>query len=256
MKDAAFQSKSLVREARYRIILPSAYADSDRRFPVLYLLHGLYGDRTNWSDLTKLSDYAHSLDLIVVMPDAGNSWYANSFANPTDRYDDFILLDLIPEIEARYRTLASRAGRAIAGLSMGGYGALKFALKDPAKFFFAGSMTGALSAPLDLGNEVEEFREGLMQAFGPADDPRRSQNDVFSLAAAADPAQLPYFYLDCGTQDSFLATNRRFAALLQSRRISYEYHELPGGHEWPYWDGRIPSFLIALFSELQSSGVK
>lgn len=252
MNDATFYSKSLQRESRYRVILPSAYSDPARRFPILYLLHGLYGDRTNWADLTKLSDHVRSLGLIVVMPDAGNSWYANSFANPAGRYDDFILLDLIPEIELGYRTLAVRAGRAIAGLSMGGYGALKFALKHPQMFFFAGSMTGALSAPLDLGNEVEEFREGLAQAFGPPEDPRRSQNDVFSLAEAADPARLPYLYLDCGAQDSFLATNRRFAALLQSRGIPYEYHELPGGHEWTYWDGRIPSVLIALFSKFET----
>ena len=250
MNDVLFPSKSLAREARYRIILPSAYASSDRRFPVLYLLHGLYGDRTNWAELTKLSDYARPLDLIIVMPDAGNSWYANSFAIPAERFDDFILLDLIPEIESNYRALATRAGRAIAGLSMGGYGALKFALKHPQMFFLAGSMTGALSAPLDLGNEVEEFREGLQNAFGPSNNPQRAQNDVFALARAADPAHLPYIYLDCGAQDGFLATNRRFAALLQSRGIPYEFHELPGGHEWPYWDSRLPILLSVLFANL------
>jgi putative tributyrin esterase len=244
--DAAFQSAALAREARYRVLPPSGYADSARRFPVLYLLHGLYGDRTNWSELTNLSDYVRSLDLIVAMPDAANSWYTNSFAHPNDRYDDFILQDFIPEIEARYRTLSSRATRAIAGLSMGGYGALKFALRHPSLFVFAGSMTGALSAPLSLADEVAEYREGLLQAFGPHADPRRAQNDVFGLARSVDPAALPYIYLDCGAQDHFLAINRQFAALLQSRSIPYEFHELPGAHEWPYWDSRLPAVLDAL----------
>jgi len=256
MKDSSFYSKSLAREVSYRVLLPSQYNSAQPPFPVLYLLHGLYGDRTNWSELTKLTEYARSLDWIIVMPDAGNSWYANSIANPKDRYDDFVIQDLIPEIETKYRTFASRSGRAIAGLSMGGYGSLKFALKQPSLFCFAGSMTGALSAPLNLGNEVEEFREGLLNAFGTADDPRREQNDVFSLARAADPAQLPYIYLDCGAQDSFLGINRRFANLLQSRGIRYEYHELPGGHEWQYWDGRLPTVLDVARSKIQESPEK
>ena len=252
MLDAAFHSKSLSREARYRVLLPASYSESDRRFPVLYLLHGLYGDRTNWSELTKLSDFARSLELIVAMPDAGNSWYMNSAAHPEDRYNDFIVRDFIPEIEARYRTHSSRATRAVAGLSMGGYGALKFALQHPSLFFFAGSMTGALSAPLLLADEVAEFREGLLAAFGPPADPRRAENDVFSLARAADPGALPYLYLDCGIQDGFLSINRQFAAFLQSRSIAYEFHELPGAHEWPYWDSRLPVVLDALARRLPS----
>ncbi|MGA8145589.1 MAG: alpha/beta hydrolase-fold protein [Candidatus Acidiferrales bacterium] len=103
-----------------------------------------------------------------------------------------------------------------------------------------------------FSNEVEEFRDGLLQAFGPPGDPRRAQNDVFSLACAAGPAKLSYLYLDCGSQDGFLATNRQFATLLQSRSIPYEYHELPGGHEWPYWDSRLPIVLTALMSRIQS----
>jgi putative tributyrin esterase len=253
MKDLSFYGKSVAREVSYRVLLPSRYEDGQQRFPVLYLLHGLYGDRTNWSELTKLTEYARSLDLIIVMPDAGNSWYANSFTNPNDRYDDFIIQDLISEIETKYRILASRSARAIAGLSMGGYGSLKFALKYPSLFCFAGSMTGALSAPLNLGDEVEEFREGLLKAFGPSDDLRRERNDVFSLARIAAPGRLPYIYLDCGAQDSFLVINRRFASLLQSRGISYEYHELPGGHEWQYWDGRLSTLLEVLQSKIQAS---
>jgi S-formylglutathione hydrolase FrmB len=246
MKDAAFQSASLGREATCRILLPADYEISGVRYPVLYLLHGLYGDRTNLSMLTKLSEHARSYKLIIVMPDAGNSWYANSFSEPHDRYDDFILRELISWVDATYRTKPQREFRAIAGLSMGGYGALKFSLKRPDLFAFTGSMTGALHAPLGLGEEVAEFREDLLKAFGPPGNPLRAQNDVFALADAADPARLPYIYVDCGIQDGFLSINRQFAALLEQRKIRYEYHELPGGHEWEYWDSRLPSVLRAL----------
>lgn len=246
MNDETFYSESLGRQVRYRILLPVGYADSGARFPVLYLLHGLYGDRGNWSELTKLADYGRSQKIIIVMPDAANSWYVNSQSNAADRYEDFIHLELIAEIDRRYRTIPDRQARAIAGLSMGGYGALKFSLKYPELFIFAASMTGALSAPLDLGDQVMEFRDELLKAFGPHGDPCREQNDVFSLARVAKPAHLPYLCLDCGVQDSFLATNRDFVALLKDREIAYEYHEYQGGHEWEYWDERLHSVLQLL----------
>ena len=133
---------------------------------------------------------------------------------------------------------------------MGGYGAIKFALKNPTGFVFVGSMTGALSAPNDLGNQVPEFRDGLLTVFGTPGHPNRARNDVFALATQADPTALPYFYLDCGISDGFLQTNRDFAALLQKRGIPYEYHELPGAHEWEYWDSRLATMLSVLRNRL------
>lgn len=245
MKDEQFHSPSLARDVHYRIIHPAGYAkNSAERFPVLYLLHGLYGDRTNWSELTKIAEQARPHKFLIVMPDGANSWYVNSYASPHDHFEDFIFRDLIAEIDSRHRTIADRTGRAIAGLSMGGYGSLKFALKYPERFIFAGSMTGALSAPLNLADEAAEFRDDLLKAFGPPGNPSRTQNDVFALAAKVSPTNLPYLYMDCGTSDSFLPVNRQFAALLQKRNIPYEYHEFPGGHEWPYWDARLPAVLL------------
>jgi putative tributyrin esterase len=254
LNDETFLSKSLGRRAPYRVSLPVGYVDSRARFPVLYLLHGLYGDRTNWSQLTKLADYARSERIIIVMPDAANSWYMNSQSNAQDQYENLIYRDLIAEVDMRYRTIPERKARAVAGLSMGGYGALKFSLKYPELFVCAASMTGALSAPLDLGDQVAEFRDDLLKAFGAPGDSCREQNDVFSLARDADPALMPYLYLDCGVQDSFLATNRDFVALLRVRKIAYEYHEYQGGHEWEYWDRRLPSVLHVLSEHFDLSG--
>lgn len=247
VQDIVVQSSALQRPVKVRVLLPVGYQASRRSYPVLYLLHGLYGDYTNWDKLTRLEDYTRTLPFIVVMPDAGNSWYVNSATVPAGKFEDFFTADVIPAIEHKYRVLADRDDRAIAGLSMGGYGALKYGLKHPDLFSLVGSFSGALNAPLDLSQEEPKFAPYLDAAYGPANSATRTANDLFRLAAAADPRSAPYFYLDCGTSDPwFIPTNRAFVALLRDRHIAYEYHESPGGHDWQYWDRRLPVFLQLL----------
>jgi putative tributyrin esterase len=246
VRDGSFKSVALKREAKYRIYLPHAYSASTRRFPVLYLLHGLYGDYRNWDTMTHLARYMAGRDCIVVMPDAGNSWYANSISQPADRFEDFIAKDLVVEIDHRYRTVRERQGRAVAGLSMGGYGAIKFALKYPEEYVFAGSLSGALDAARDLANQVAEYHDQLIKVLGKGDNPVRGENDVFALLKKTDPAQVPYLYLACGSADRFLKINREFVSELSARKIAYEYHETPGGHDWQYWDRAVRPMLDAL----------
>ncbi len=251
--DGVFHSESLQRDMHYRILLPRGYQTIANRFAVLYLLHGLYGDYTNWDTHTKLKQYAEPLPLIIVMPDAGDSWYTNSATVPGDRFEDYIVKDLIPEIDSHYRTIRSRHARAIAGLSMGGYGAMKFALKYPEMFAFAGSLSGAFDAPRDLDVRVPEFRDKLLAVFGPSGDANRSANDLLLLLDHVDAASLPYLYFGCGTQDAFLAINREFVSSLPRRKIGYEYHETPGSHTWDYWDRAAQNLLRSLSKVLNPS---
>ncbi|MBZ5702583.1 MAG: esterase family protein [Acidobacteriia bacterium] len=246
LRDGTFRSAALGREVRYRILLPAGYGQSQERYPALYLLHGLSGNFEDWSTRTGLVRYAQGLRLIIVMPDAGDSWYVNWDSDPVRKYGDYIAKDLLAEIDEHYRTIRAPHGRAIAGLSMGGYGAVAFALKYPQLFAFAGSFSGALTAAADLDSTHPVYREGLLKAFGPAGSATRTQNDVFTLLKKSPPANLPYFYIDCGTSDSFLSANRAFAALLQAQNAAYEYHETPGGHTWSYWDERVRSLLEVL----------
>jgi S-formylglutathione hydrolase FrmB len=246
LQDASFHSISLNREMHYRILLPANYDASVRRYPTLFLLHGLYGDYKNWSTLTSLAKYARNVNLIIAMPDAGNSWYVDSATNPEDKYEDYIVQDFIREVDGRYRTKPERSARAIAGLSMGGYAAVKFGLKYPDKFSYAAGISAALNAAEDLDQTHPEFRDSLQKAYGEAGNPVRQQNDVFPLLAGADAKFLPYLYLDCGADDMFLGVNRRFVVQLQQSKIPYEFHEMPGGHEWKYWDGAIERFLSVL----------
>ena len=154
--DKAFHSASLNRDMRYRVLLPHGYRTGTKRFAVLYLLHGLYGDYTNWTSNTKLAQYAGPFPLLIVMPDAGDSWYINSATVPKDKFEDYIVEDLIPEIDSHFRTIPKRSGRAIAGLSMGGYGEVKVGLKHPLVVAFAGSGRGAFDAPLGRVSRVLE----------------------------------------------------------------------------------------------------
>jgi S-formylglutathione hydrolase FrmB len=241
LEDRTFTSQALDRRASYRVMLPEDYAGSARRYPVLYLLHGLTGSYKDWGDRTRLVDHLAGMDLIVVMPDAGDSWYVNV---GDERYEDYVALDLVGEVERQFRTEAGRPGRIIAGLSMGGYGAVKIALRHPDRFAIAGSFSGAFSIVRD-GKRGEWFRDpaAFERTFGPPGSPRRIENDVYELVRHASPRTLPYFYLDCGRDDFLLPANRDLVTLLKRRGIAYEYHEVAGAHSWEYWDRRLPEFL-------------
>jgi putative tributyrin esterase len=245
-QDASFRSDSLQREMKYRVFLPRGYETSAKRYPVLYLLHGLYGDFQNWSSKTNLASWAENLELIIAMPDAGNSWYVNSATNESDKFEDYIVRDFVAEVDSNFRTIRERRARGIAGLSMGGYAAMNLSLKHPQLFSFVGAISAALDAPVNLDERKPEFRDGLQKAFGPHGSGTRTANDVLAEVMKAEKADLPYFYMDCGEDDLFLIPNRQLAARLQGKKVPYEYHEFPGDHTWEYWDQSIRRFLLAL----------
>ncbi len=245
IRDAVFHSTSLQRDMRYRVLLPQHY-ENGGRFPVLYLLHGLYGDYLNWDTRTKLENYTRNLQLLIVMPDGDDSWYTNSATVPADKFEDYIAKDLISEIDEKYRTIGERHARAIAGLSMGGYGAMKLGIRYPDLFAFAGSLSGALNAPQNLDTLRPEFRAKLLEVFGNEGSQQRAENDIFLLLNSPRQTSYPYFYLACGTGDFFLETNRALTLQLSSRKLVYEYHETPGAHTWEYWDSALEPMLHAM----------
>ncbi len=256
-EDFKLNSKLMAREMPYRIILPNGYGSSNNKnaigkplsYPVLYLLHGLTGHYGNWVDKTKLADYAAKYNYIIVMPEGDNGWYTDSATVPNDKYESYIIKELIPEIDKKYRTISDREHRIIAGLSMGGYGAIKFGLKYPEMFSLVGSFSGALGAASWTEKElgVNNFiSKSIMGIYGAADSETRKENDVFKMIREipADKIKsLPFFYLACGTEDMLYQSNREFAALLQEKKIPHEFRELPGIHDWKFWDAQIQEFL-------------
>lgn len=242
--DREFPSKSLGRTMRYRVIVPADYDRTTRHYPALYLLHGLYGDFENWETRTNLVQDAEKYQFIIVMPDAGDSWYTNSATIPQDRFEDYVVKDVIDEAEKSWRIIRSPHRRAIAGLSMGGYAAVKFALRYPGMFAVAASISGAMNpTSADMVRLQPKFEPNLSNVFGPQGSEARRFNDVYELARTADPSAVPYLYLDIGNQDWTLLSDRELVAILSTRKYRYEYHEYPGIHSWEYWDRRIPAVL-------------
>ncbi len=255
------KSALLGRTISYRILYPIKYYSADKRdtrFPVLYLLHGVSGQSNNWLKKTGVAGYATQYDLFIVMVEGGNGWYTDSATIPPDKYESYILSELIPDVEKRFRVSTQREGRAIAGLSMGGYGAFKFGLKHPEMFALAASMSGAFGAASWTEKELKDpgaARDSVLQTFGPADSPTRAANDVFKLAREVSAKRikpLPYLYFDCGTEDFLFSNNRELVSLFVELKIPHEYRQLPGTHAWTYWDGQIQEILRLAAKELRA----
>ena len=241
-----FQSKLVNATLPYSVVLPTDYETSGTtRYPVLYLLHGLTGHYNDWLSRTNLADYAAQYRLIVVTPEGNDSWYIDGATSPLEKYESYILKELIPDVQQRYRTIEARYGRAIAGLSMGGYGALKFGLKSPATFVFAGSMSGAFAVTRFSEKDVGSAGwQTSLKLFGAVDSDTRKQNDLFELIKQMPSNRvgaLPFFYFDCGTEDSPLIFpyHGELAGLMAQKKIAHEYRQLPGDHSWGYWDRQV-----------------
>ncbi|MBA2340478.1 MAG: hypothetical protein H0V88_08790 [Pyrinomonadaceae bacterium] len=252
-----FKSSLVGAELPYEVLLPPDYnlaASNAKRYPVLYLLHGLGGNPRSWFNLG-VSEAASRYSLIVVLAEGRDSFYTDSASAPAEKFESYFVRELAPDVDRRFRTVASRDGRAVGGLSMGGYGALKFAIKYPEMFAVAASMSGAISSsswqkPEDL---PASLRSLLVKIFGAPDSPTHTSNDLFRLLAEMSPerrAQLPFLYFDCGTEDFLFESNRQFAALLNERKIKHEYRELPGSHEQKYWRRQLPEVFETIAREL------
>jgi putative tributyrin esterase len=239
-------SKLTGREMSYRVILPTSYNNSNETifYPVIYLLHGLGGHFDNWTEKTNLGQYSLGFQCIIVTPEGNDGWYTDSVSVPNDKYESYIVEELIPEIEKKFHAKSDRAHRVIAGLSMGGYGALKFGLKYSDKFILAGSFSGALGIT-DLPAASKQF-VSVKNVFGEDGSQTRKANDIFKILREM-PAEkmggLPFLYVACGTEDFLFSNNQDFMKLMTEKKAKHEYRELPGTHSWPFWDGQIQEFL-------------
>jgi S-formylglutathione hydrolase FrmB len=249
-----FQSESLGQERAFNILLPLDYESSTSRYPVLYLLHGYGDDNTAWSYMTNLSGNAARHRVIIVMPDASKSWYVNGAADPKARFEDYIMKDLIAYVDSHYRTVPLPRARAVAGLSMGGYGAAFLGLKHYGTFTAMGLFSGALSmahdVPKENPHETEQdrrFQQELAAVLGPVGSPERQQRDPLALLEKVPPAEMPMIYVACGGQDFLLSQNHEFIQLLAEKKIPYEYREIsPRVHSWDFWDDQVNIFLDLL----------
>jgi S-formylglutathione hydrolase FrmB len=217
---------------------------SDGPPPVLYLLHGLSDDDTIWLRRTSIERYASPLGLAVVMPQVNRSFYTDEAYG--GRYWTFLSEELPQLVGSLFRVSDRREDTFVAGLSMGGYGAFKWALRQPERFAGAASLSGAVDiAGLRTGRERPEDPRMFERIFGDR-DPAGTEDDLHSLLTRADPASLPSLYLCCGTEDALIDDNRAFADACTAAGVPLRSSFGPGDHDWAYWDSQIQDVLAWL----------
>lgn len=247
-------NKSLGRMSSCTAITPEGHGPGP--FPVFYLLHGLSDDHTAWTRRTSLERYVAPWPLIVVMPNGERGWYTDAPDQVNAAYESSLIQDLIGWIDGTFQTIASREGRVIGGLSMGGYGAFKLALKYPHLFRAAVSHSGAITfASHSMRNIDPSGERGWLREFLPifGEDSRGGPEDVLALAEKIDRALLPALRFDCGVDDRLIGENRKVHAHLTQLGIAHEYEEFPGAHDWSYWDKHVQSALRFFVGHLNIS---
>ena len=245
--DIHFFSKILMNQAAVSVLLPD---EGEGPFPVLYLLHGISNDHTHWVRKSNVERYAAAHRLAVVMPSVGRSYYADQKVGYD--YFTYVAQELPQVMGAMFPLSQRRDDTFVAGLSMGGYGAVKLALNYPERYGAAASFSGCLDlegligsmtaqglASQPLPDKLRRGADELKRALGSPEEFSGSPNDLMSLAKAADPARCPALYLSCGTEDPLMGCNRSFTAMLDQNGIPYTWFDGPGGHDWEFWDSQI-----------------
>lgn len=245
---------SALGETRYSVILPDDYDDpaaQARRYPVVYLLHGIGGHEDEWLAGSRIAEYAAGRGMILVCADAGQRCYVDS-ADGASLCETMAARDLVAFMDQRYRTIPRREARGLMGLSMGGYGALYLSLRHPHTFSAAVSLSGALhigQAP------IRERRPDLAQVdrLFPPTRSGREPWDLFAQVRIAPSIirQGVRWKLLCGVEDSLIEINRAFHHFLHSYDVPHLYDEYPGAHTWSFWDAHATESLLFLGAQLQ-----
>jgi S-formylglutathione hydrolase FrmB len=226
-------SNALQKHTAANVILPEV---GEPPYPTLYLLHGLSDDHTAWARNTSIERYVSGLPLIVVMPDGGRGFYLD--AAEGFQFGAAIGTELPERIERTFPAKRTRDGRALAGLSMGGYGALRLALTHPDRFCAAASLSGAVGwghFPIDWADKPysPEFQRVLGKDFV------GTTADIWHTATQLSPEERPALRFDCGEDDFLFAHNQALHTFFAEKGVTHEYAEHPGAHNWAYWDEHI-----------------
>lgn len=240
LSELHYFSMALGKMTAATVILPEGEGVPPGPYPVFYLLHGLSDDYTVWQRRTSIERYVEGMPLIVVMADGGRGWYTD--AREGYAYETAIVRDLVGLVDRVYHTDPRREARVIGGLSMGGYGAAKLALKHPDVFCSTVSHSGALAIAHRSFDQDDDRDRELTRIFGR--HPRGGPDDLFALVEGIEQRSRPALRIDCGVDDFLIDQNRAFHGRLEELDIPHEYEEFPGAHTWDYWDRHIQEALV------------
>lgn len=237
----AVHSASMHKEIPCVIVKPDSYSGNDRRYPVVYLLHGHSGSYASWiKGMPNIKDDADLYQILLVCPDGGNnSWYFDSPIDSTRKYETHVSKEVVEFVDANYRTIPDRNHRAITGLSMGGHGALYIALRHADTFGAAGSTSG--------GVDIRPFKNRWQIDQQIGDTVRHEKNwETMTIVNMIDryPAASLAIIFDCGTEDFFYAVNTSLHEKMLRLHLPHDYSERPGGHTVAYWKNSIDFQLL------------
>lgn len=242
-------SKRMQKDFKCVVIKPAAYKNRQESFPVIYLLHGYSGWYSNWllrvPELTTLADQHR---LMIVCPDGGySSWYIDSPVDSASQFETYIAGEVISFIDARYRTIARRTGRAITGLSMGGHGGLYLGFRHAGLYGACGSMSGGMNLrPFSKSWDLVKL---LGDTLHHADN---WKNYSVINVVEQQPADSLAILIDCGTEDFFYEVNHALHEKLLRLKIPHDYIERPGRHDWAYWRNAV-TYQVLFFSRYFAS---
>jgi enterochelin esterase-like enzyme len=245
----SMSSTILVKPVNYAVYLPPDYSSSERRYPVVYLLHGYTDNESGWIQFGEVQLAADRAiagreipPMIIVMPDGGVSWYINN-ADGSERWEDMFIQEFIPYIDKTYRTRPKKEFRGIAGLSMGGHGSLVQSLKHPDLFAACAAFSSAVWTEKEIRKMAEGSRNELFtKLFGQTED-KSPYTDHFKANSAIDlmnsltkeQVERVRYYIDCGDDDFLYKGNAALHVLMRDKGIKHEYRVRDGGHTWSYW---------------------
>ena len=245
-----FHSQALHEAVQMDVLLPDKpqypTASEPKKYPVLYLLHGLSDDHTIWQRRTRIESYVAGKDLIVVMPNTHRAWYTNTASGL--KYFDLMACELPNICKAYFPVAEGRENTFVAGLSMGGYGAMKLALTLPEQYAAAASLSGALDiAGIAKRRAAAGLSDEFQAVFGKPRTVKGSMHDIYALAekVIASDGPRPKLYMACGTEDGLLRDSRLFRRRYADA-FDLTYEEGPGIHNWDFWDIYIRKVLAWL----------
>ena len=260
MEHQVLKSKILNKDVHYTIYLPPDYSTSDRRYPVVYLLHGFTDDDRAWLQFGEVNHYADKAiatgeipPLIIITPDAGVTWYVN-YHDGSVKFEDFFVQELIPFMDAMYKTKPSREYRGVSGLSMGGYGSLLLSLKYPELFSACAALSSGVYTDEEIVNmpdaDYENDFKNIFVKTGRKGKERLTdawyQNSIISLMQKKpmDDLKKVRWYLDCGDDDFLYKGNSTLHIVMRDREIPHEFRIRDGEHNWSYWRTGITDALV------------
>ncbi|UAY52396.1 alpha/beta hydrolase [Ferruginibacter albus] len=224
------------------VISPNSYKTQKSNYPVVYLLHGYSGNYSNWiQKVPSLKKQADDYQMLLICPDGGfSSWYFDSPVDSTMRYETYISKEVIKYIDTHYRTIKNKHGRAIAGLSMGGHGALFLSIRHPELFGACGSMSGGV----DLLSSHNKY--DIIKRIGDTttNNPYWHDYSAVNFIENYKPSDSLAFIIDCGTSDGFYTINHQLHEKMLSLKIQHDYIERPGEHNWDYWANAVKYQLL------------